>query len=70
VLDGGTYGDYQSMGLSNRQYDILRAVVAAARAVRADQGADAAAEFIDRRSRTECAARYRDGGPAKGPWVQ
>ncbi|MER6981786.1 hypothetical protein [Streptomyces carpinensis] len=38
VLDGDTYGDYQSMGLSNGQYEILRRVVDAARSVRQRQG--------------------------------
>ncbi|MEU1162377.1 hypothetical protein ABZ372_17295 [Streptomyces sp. NPDC005921] len=68
VLDSGTYGDYQSMGLSNGQYEILRDVVDAARAVRRDQGAAAADELIDRRARTACAERYRDGTPTGGPW--
>ncbi|GHB30546.1 hypothetical protein GCM10010377_21070 [Streptomyces viridiviolaceus] len=68
VLDGGTYGDYQSMGLSDRQYGILREVVDAARTVKRRQGPGAAEELIDRRAREECAERYRDGGPSKGPW--
>ncbi|MGW7644567.1 hypothetical protein [Streptomyces bobili] len=68
VLDGGTYGDYQSMGLSNGQYDILRSVVDDARAAKKREGAGAAYELIDRRSREGCAARYRSGGPDKGPW--
>lgn len=68
VLDSGTYGDYQSMGLSNGQYEILRDVVDAARAVRRGQGAAAADELIDRRARTACAGRYRDGTPTGGPW--
>ncbi|MER7191142.1 hypothetical protein [Streptomyces flaveolus] len=68
VLDGGTYGDYQSMGLSNRQYDILREVVDAARPVRREQGDRAADELIDRRTRARCAERYGDGGAGKGPW--
>ncbi|MGN5378338.1 hypothetical protein ACQ4WX_14980 [Streptomyces lasalocidi] len=51
VLDGTTYGDYQSMGLSNGQYAILREVVAAARVVKRRQGA-AAARHVDRPSGT------------------
>ena len=68
VLDGGTYGDYQSMGLSNRQYDILREVVDAARPVRREQGDRAAHELIDRRTRARCAERHGDGGAGKDPW--
>jgi hypothetical protein len=68
VLDGGTYGDYQSMGLSNRQYDILREVVDAARPVRRAQGDRAAHELIDRRTRTRCAEHHGDGGADKDPW--
>ncbi|MFD8272700.1 hypothetical protein [Streptomyces flaveolus] len=68
VLDGDTYGDYQSMGLSNRQYDILREVVDAARPVRREQGDRAADELIDHRTRARCAERYGDGGAGKGPW--
>lgn len=62
------YGDYQSMGLSNRQYDILREVVEAARATRRDRGTEAAEELIGRRTRRACAEDYRDGGPSRGPW--
>ncbi|AGS68914.1 hypothetical protein [Streptomyces collinus] len=68
VLDSGTYGDYQSMGLSNGQYDILRAVVDAARAAERRQGASAADELIGRQARTACADRYRHGVPGGGPW--
>ncbi|WP_203722098.1 hypothetical protein, partial [Streptomyces coelicoflavus] len=69
MLDGGEpYGDYQSMGLSNRQYDILRQVVEAARAAKRTQGARAAGELIGRRTREACAEGYRDGGPSRGPW--
>ncbi|MYR43784.1 hypothetical protein GTW67_17580 [Streptomyces sp. SID5910] len=68
VLEGGTYGDYQSMGLSNRQYDILREVVDAARPVRREQGARAAEELTDRLTRARCAERYAGGGPTGGPW--
>ncbi|MER7484619.1 hypothetical protein ABTY20_01475 [Streptomyces sp. NPDC126497] len=69
MLDGREpYGDYQSMGLSNRQYDILREVVEAARATEREHGARAAGESVDRRVRQACAERYRDGGPRHGPW--
>ncbi|WP_164413342.1 hypothetical protein [Streptomyces salinarius] len=69
MLDGGEpYGDYQSMGLSNRQYDILREVVDAARTAKRDQGARAARELIDRQVRRACTDGYRDGGPSRGPW--
>ncbi|MER6468260.1 hypothetical protein [Streptomyces collinus] len=68
VLDSGTYGDYQSMGLSNGQYEILRAVVDAARAAERRQGAGAADELIGRRARAACADRYRHGVPSGGPW--
>ncbi|WP_342211025.1 hypothetical protein [Streptomyces sp. MH60] len=69
MLDGGEpYGDYQSMGLSNRQYDVLREVVDAARARERHRGAPADDELIDRQVRRACAERYRDGGPSVGPW--
>ncbi|MGW2961853.1 hypothetical protein ACWDGI_25800 [Streptomyces sp. NPDC001220] len=68
VLDSGTYGDYQSMGLSNGQYEILRDVVDAARDVKHRQGAAAADRLIERRSRAACTGRYRDGAPTGGPW--
>jgi hypothetical protein len=68
VLDSHTYGDYQTMGLSNGQYDILRKVVDEARAVRKAQGAEAADELIGRRSREGCRDWYRTGGPSNGPW--
>ncbi|MFF8091515.1 hypothetical protein [Streptomyces sp. NPDC016675] len=69
MLAGATpYGDYQSMGLSNRQYDILREVVDAARATKRTQGPRAARELISRQVARECADHYRDGGPTEGPW--
>lgn len=68
VLDGGTYGDYQSMGLSDGQYGILRDVVDAARAERRRQGRSAADRLIVRQTRERCAERYREGGPTGGPW--
>ncbi|MDX3261245.1 hypothetical protein AB0N87_05750 [Streptomyces sp. NPDC093228] len=68
VLDSDTYGDYQTMGLSNGQYEILRSVVDAARAVKRRQGAEAADQLIDRRAHEGCADWYRTGGPSNGPW--
>ncbi|WP_246040670.1 hypothetical protein [Streptomyces cadmiisoli] len=68
VLDEDTYGDYQSMGLSNGQYEILMDVVDAARAEKDHEGDAAARELIDRRAGDRCAERYRDGGPTAGPW--
>lgn len=68
VLDDDTYGDYQSMGLSNGQYEILRDVVDAARAEKKRQGAEAADELIDREAREGCTDWYRTGGPSNGPW--
>ncbi|OIK03223.1 hypothetical protein [Streptomyces monashensis] len=68
VLDGTTYGDYQSMGLSHGQYAILREVVVAARVVKRRQGAAAADTLIDRQARRACADRYRYGIPSESPW--
>ncbi|WTZ81503.1 hypothetical protein OG747_10935 [Streptomyces sp. NBC_01384] len=68
VLDSNTYGDYQSMGLSNGQYEILRDVVDAARAEKKRNGAQAAERLIDRRARAGCEDWYRGGGPTAGPW--
>ncbi|MFF3905361.1 hypothetical protein ACFYZJ_04990 [Streptomyces sp. NPDC001848] len=68
VLASQTYGDYQSMGLSDGQYDILRNVVGATRAEKERHGARAADELIDRMARAGCADWYRTGGPSKGPW--
>ncbi|QEU85204.1 hypothetical protein [Streptomyces viridosporus] len=67
VLEGRTYGDYQSMGLSGGQYDILREVVDAARAAER-RGTAEIGQLIDRQAREGCAARYRTGGPGGGPW--
>ncbi|MFC9063007.1 hypothetical protein ACFTXB_34015, partial [Streptomyces sp. NPDC057074] len=59
LLAGGEpYGDYQSMGLSNRQYGILREVVAAARAAERARGDRTARAPIDRRVREACEERY------------
>jgi hypothetical protein len=68
VLESGSYGDYQSMGLSNGQYEILRTVVDAARAERRRTDTGAADRLIERRARTECEAWYRSGGPGEEPW--
>ncbi|WP_309141310.1 hypothetical protein [Streptomyces composti] len=68
VLAGTAYGDYQSMGLSNGQYEILRDAVATARPVRDSQGPEAARRVIIRQVREGCAERYEDGGPSEGPW--
>lgn len=71
IYDSGkeTYGDYQSMGLSNGQYMILRDTLDLARAERARHGADAGRKLISREARERCAERYRHGGPSGGPWV-
>ncbi|WCN00781.1 hypothetical protein [Streptomyces sp. M92] len=69
TLDGATpYGDYQSMGLSNRQYGILREVVDAARTAQRARGSGAAQTLIDRQAQARCTEQYRDGGPTDGPW--
>lgn len=68
TLDDDTYGDYQSMGLSNGQYEILRKVVDAARAEQKRAGTKATERLIDRRARTGCEEWYREGGPSNGPW--
>ena len=68
VLDSDTYGDYQSMGLSNGQYEILMDIVDAARAEKKRAGEQAARELIDRDARERCTERYRDGDPTGGPW--
>ncbi|MFG3658972.1 hypothetical protein [Streptomyces sp. NPDC047706] len=68
TLDGGTYGDYQTMGLSNGQYEILRDVVDAARVTQKRQGRSAADKLITRQAHERCVERYRGGGPTSGPW--
>ncbi|MFD4478786.1 hypothetical protein ACFWPU_22115 [Streptomyces sp. NPDC058471] len=71
IYDSGkeTYGDYQSMGLSNGQYLILRDTLDLARAERSRQGADAGRKLLTREARERCAKRYRHGQPSGGPWV-
>ncbi|WP_432025655.1 hypothetical protein [Streptomyces sp. 1222.5] len=68
VLDSGTYGDYQSMGLSNGQYELLRDVVDAARVAKRHQTTTRVDKLIDRQARRACTERYRDGTPSGGPW--
>ena len=69
ALDQDTYGDYQSMGLSNGQYEILMKVVDAARVEQKRRNTQAAEQLIDRRAHELCAERYRDGTPSGGPWL-
>ncbi|MGW5865458.1 hypothetical protein ACWFRJ_25140 [Streptomyces sp. NPDC055239] len=71
IYDSGkeTYGDYQSMGLSNGQYMILRDTLDLARAERERQGADAGRKLIAREAHERCEKRYRHGEPSGGPWV-
>ncbi|WP_447036766.1 hypothetical protein [Streptomyces sp. DSM 118878] len=64
-----TYGDYQSMGLSNGQYMILREILDAARAERGRGSDESGRALITRQARERCAERYRGGGPSGGPWV-
>ncbi|MET9699709.1 hypothetical protein ABZY31_22680 [Streptomyces sp. NPDC006529] len=78
--DGGTPGagtgglDYQSMGLSGDQYEILRAVLADARAERAARAPDgpaagtAARRIAARGARERCAERHRTAVATGGPW--
>ncbi|CAM5226457.1 hypothetical protein SALBM135S_08187 [Streptomyces alboniger] len=63
------YGDYQSMGLSNGQYMILRDILDAARAERGRRSHASGRELITRQARERCAERYRGGGPSGGPWA-
>ncbi|MFF1713779.1 hypothetical protein [Streptomyces sp. NPDC058268] len=71
IYDSGkeTYGDYQSMGLSNGQYLILRDTLDLARAERSRHGGDAGRKLLTREARERCAKRYRHGQPSGGPWV-
>ncbi|MET9853629.1 hypothetical protein ABZY57_11855, partial [Streptomyces sp. NPDC006450] len=73
ILDAGdgkdaVHLDYQSMGLSGGQNDILRAVLADARAERDARGPAAARELTAREAERRCAERYRSGAPTGGPW--
>src|SRR4051812_15403987 len=67
-LKDDTYGDYQSMGLSNGQYEILMDAVDAARPTWKRGDTKAAEQAIDRTARAGCEKWYRNGGPSKGPW--
>ncbi|MGT2527839.1 hypothetical protein ACU4GG_12255 [Streptomyces nojiriensis] len=60
--------DYQAMGLSGGQNEILRAVLDGARAQQRANGPAAAGEFTDREAARRCADRYRTGTPTGGPW--
>ncbi|MFE2247420.1 hypothetical protein [Streptomyces lavendulae] len=60
--------DYQSMGLSGDQYEILRAVLDEARAVRLTDGPEAAHALTAREAGRRCAERHRQGTPTGGPW--
>lgn len=70
VLDGGEQAnlDYQAMGLSGGQNEILLAVLTAARVELKRQGPDAASKLIDRQAAARCAERHRGGTPTGGPW--
>ncbi|MGW7099810.1 hypothetical protein [Streptomyces sp. NPDC054838] len=73
ILDGGEGRDpvsldYQAMGLSGGQNDILRAVVDDARAEQRAHGREAARELTGREAGRRCAERYRSGTPTGGPW--
>ncbi|MGW0389592.1 hypothetical protein ACWDYJ_01600 [Streptomyces sp. NPDC003042] len=73
VLDAGEDRDavrldYQAMGLSGGQNDILRAVLDAARAEQRARGREAARELATRQADLRCAERYRSGAPTGGPW--
>src|SRR4051812_9935373 len=67
-LKDDTYGAYQSMGLSNGQYEILMDAVDAARPTWKRGDTKAAEQAIDRTARAGCEKWYRNGGPSKGPW--
>ncbi|MFD9307278.1 hypothetical protein ACFWCB_32190 [Streptomyces sp. NPDC060048] len=73
ILDAGegrdaVHLDYQAMGLSGGQNEILLAVLAGARAEQRAQGPAAAREFTAREAERRCAERYRSGVPTGGPW--
>ncbi|MEU9299402.1 hypothetical protein [Streptomyces sp. NPDC048269] len=60
--------DYQAMGLSGGQNEILRAVLAEARTAQQTEGREAARELTAREAGRRCAERYRSGTPTGGPW--
>ncbi|WP_371615346.1 hypothetical protein [Streptomyces sp. NBC_00454] len=66
--DDAGHLDYQSMGLSGGQNDILLAVLADARAEQRAKGPTAARELTAREAQRRCAERYRSGTPTGGPW--
>lgn len=72
ILDAGeddaVHLDYQSMGLSGGQNEILLAVLADARAEQRAKGPAAARELTAREAQQRCAERYRSGIPTDGPW--
>ncbi|MGA4842604.1 hypothetical protein [Streptomyces sp. G45] len=70
VYDGrrDVYGDYQHMGLSYGQYEILRGALSAGRAERKRHGAAAGRTVMTRQVREKCRARYRGGSPTGNPW--
>ncbi|MEV8533034.1 hypothetical protein [Streptomyces sp. NPDC051211] len=71
VLDGGEQAglDYQAMGLSGDQNDILRAVVADARTAERTRGRAAARDLAAREAERRCVERHRSGTPTTGPWT-
>ncbi|MGW6707632.1 hypothetical protein ACWGDE_22460 [Streptomyces sp. NPDC054956] len=73
ILDAGegqdaVHLDYQAMGLSGGQNEILLAVLADARAAQRAKGPAAARELTAREAERRCADRYRSGVPTGGPW--
>ncbi|MFD3544942.1 hypothetical protein ACFWUW_04860 [Streptomyces sp. NPDC058655] len=60
--------DYQAMGLSGAQNDILRAVVSAARAEERTAGRAAGRALAAREAELRCAERHRSGPATDGPW--
>nr|WSX52427.1 hypothetical protein OG409_27940 [Streptomyces sp. NBC_00974] len=73
ILDAGdgpdaVHLDYQSMGLSGGQNEILLAALAAARAEGRAAGPAAARELTAREAGRLCTERYRSGVPTGGPW--
>jgi hypothetical protein len=60
--------DYQAMGLSNGQNEILLAVIDAARTAQKDQSPEEVRRLADRLISRRCEERYRDGTPTAGPW--
>ena len=65
LLTEGAYqgGDYQHMGLSDAQNEVLRGVMAEAAPMAAAQGVDVAVAFATEQAGPRCEAAYADGGP-------